>query len=126
MIFNIIPVKERLLSYYATVFHEQAFFIFGGRKWSNGDYYDLSGIGRLDAITRKWSVAGYLKNARNGHAVVFDGIQFLVIGGDGYQKTENCVPNGDTITCTEQKLELGYYTDYPELMLVDEDYGDDC
>ena len=122
----IIPIKANRIYGYATVFHKQAFFIFGGRKWSNGDYYDLSGIGRLDAITRKWSVAGYLKNARNGHAVVFDGTQFLVIGGDGHQKTENCVPNGDTITCTEQKLELGYYTDYPELMLVDEDYGDDC
>ena len=92
----------------------------------NGDYYDVSGIGRLDAITRKWSLGGYLKQARNGHAVVFDGTQFLVIGGEGYQKTENCVPNGDTITCTEQKLELGYYTDYPELMLVDDDFGNDC
>ena len=66
------------------------------------------------------------KQARGGHSVVFDGFQFLVIGGEGYVKTENCVPNGTTITCTEQQLGLGTYSAYPEFMLVDENYEKDC
>ena len=67
-----------------------------------------------------------MKQARNGHAVVFDGTQFLVIGGQGDLKTENCVPTGNTITCTEQQLGLDKYTHFPELMLVDDNYGDNC
>ena len=65
-----------------------------------------------------------MKQARRGHAVAFDGTQFLVIGGSRYLKTENCVPTGDKITCTEQELGLNYF--YPEVMLVADNYGDDC
>ena len=129
------PVKESQLACYASVFFEQAFFIFGGWSGVKSD----SNIGRLDAVTRSWSLVGSLKQARNGHAVIFDGTQFLVIGGSGNSKTENCVPNsftsyspryetrhGTTITCTEQKVELVNYADYPVLMLVDENYGNNC
>ena len=87
---------------------------------------ELRKIGRLDAVTRTWSLAGSLKQARFGHAVVFDGFQFLVIGGNGDFKTENCFPNGTTITCTEQKFGLDTYHLYPELMLVDANFGNDC
>ena len=109
---------------YASVFYEQAFFIFGG----NDGYKDLSQIGRLDAVTRKWSLAGSLYQARWGHSVVFDGSRFLVIGGFGgnYFKTENCFPNGTTINCTEQPLGLYNYAFYPEIMLVDENFAKDC
>ena len=77
-------------------------------------------------MTRTWSLAGSLKQGRRGHAVVFDGTQFLVIGGNGVLKTENCVPTGDTITCTQQQLGLDNYGYFPELMLVADNYGDDC
>ena len=70
-------------------------------------------------------LAGHMKGARSGHAVIFDGAQFLVIGGY-YRKTQNCVPNGKTITCTEQQLGLGTYSAYPEFMLVDENYEKYC
>ena len=66
-----------------------------------------------------------MKQSRYGHAVIFDGLQFLVVGGFGDFKTENCVPNGTTVTCTEQQLRLNNYY-YPELMLVDDSYGKDC
>ena len=87
---------------------------------------ELRKIGRLDAVTRTWSLAGSLKQARFGHAVVFDGFQFLVVGSSGDSKPENCVPNGTTIFCTEQQLELNTYHVYPELMFVDKNYGKDC
>ena len=109
--------------YYASVYHEESYYIFGGEDY-DGTLQDA--IGRLDAATRTWSLAGSLKQARSGHAVIFDGTQFLVIGGFGDFKTENCVPTGDTITCTEQQLGLDYYYYYPEVMLVADNYGDDC
>ena len=119
----LIPIKGVFLALFASVFHEEAFFVFGGK----GDYWDDFGsIGRLDAVTLTWSLAGSLKQARNGHAVIFDGTQFLVIGGPGEFKTENCVPNGDTVTCTEQQKGFDHYYSYPELMLVDGNYGNDC
>ena len=86
----------------------------------------LTTIGRLDAVTRTWSLAGKLNKGRNGHGVIFDGGQFLVIGGDGTFKTENCIPNGETVTCTEVGKALNDYSYYPELALVADDYGNDC
>ena len=67
-----------------------------------------------------------MKLARSGHAVIFDGSQFLVVGGGGDIKTENCALIGDTVTCTEQQFGLDDYSDYPELMLVEDDFGNDC
>ena len=95
----LISIKEGFFAYYASVFHE-AFFIFGGHD-INGK---ISKIGRLDAVTRTWSLAGSFNKARSGHAVVFDGNNFLVIGGLGTFKTEKCVQNSTRITCTEQQL----------------------
>ena len=126
--------KETLFGTYATIYHDQGFFIFGGENKPNGM---IDAIGRLDAVTRTWSLVGSLKHARNGHAVVFDGEQFLVIGGlgdfpfnqstDAVLKTENCVLNGDKLTCTENKSSglYGYWL-YPEVLLVDDNYEDDC
>ena len=96
----LISIKEGSLAYYASVFHEQAFFIFGG----SDIYGKIRKIGRLDAVKRTWSLAGSLNKARSGHAVVFGGNQFLVIGGSGTFKTEKCVKNSTRITCTEQQL----------------------
>ena len=71
-----------------------------------------------------------MNQARVVHAVIFDGAQFLVVGGVGNSTSklqiENCVPNGTAITCTEQQLALDNYAGYPELMLVDGNYGSDC
>ena len=64
-----------------------------------------------------------MKEGRRGHGVIFDASQFLVIGGSGKLKTENCVLNEETVNCTEQSLGLTNYEFYPELALVD---GNDC
>ena len=59
--------------------------------------------------------------------IIFDQTQFLVIGGyNGYYNTENCLPSGATVTCTYQGLGLQNYAYYPELLLVNYDYGIDC
>ena len=77
-------------------------------------------------MTLTWSLAGSLKQGRYGHGVIFDGVQFLVIGGAGNMKTEVCSLNGKTITCTLQENGLIDYAYYPELFLVDNSYGNDC
>ena len=86
----------------------------------------MTQIGRLDAVTRTWSLAGSLKGGKRAPGVVFDGEQFIVIGGADYSRTENCVLTGESITCTEQESGLDDYAYYPELLLVDSDYGNDC
>ena len=59
-----------------------------------------------------------MNSAREGHNVIFDGAQFLVIGGDGRYQTEKCTLANDQMTCAEQNPELNNYVDYPELYLV--------
>ena len=77
-------------------------------------------------MKRTWSLAGKLNQGRQGHGVIFDGDQFLVIGGHGTHKTESCIPNGETVTCTLVGEALNDYVYYPELALVADDYGNDC
>ena len=119
----IIPIKERLIHGHATIFHKQAFYIFGGFGFDRTKLYS---IGRLDAVTRTWSLAGKLKNSKGGHSVIFDGSQFLVIGGvEWNDKTENCTPNGTKVTCAESPG-YSWYGTSPELMLVGGDFANDC
>ena len=135
----IIPIKANRIFGYATVFHKQAFYVFGGQGGLS-DAFDealarfygptLTGtewIGRLDAITLKWNLAGKLKTKRHGHSVIFDGSQFLVIGGFGFwnNKTENCTPNGTKVTCADQQVGVQRSL-YPQLVLVGDDFGNDC
>ena len=87
----------------------------------------MNKIGRFDQVTHRWSLAGNLKSDRYGHGVVFDGSSFLVIGGFGDQKTENCILEGTVMTCTEQESSaLENYYKYPALFLTFDNYGDDC
>ena len=110
------------MGYFASIYIDQVYYIFGGR----GSSGDLKNIGRLDAVTRTWPLAGQLNQSRYGHGVIFDGGQFLVIGGAGTRETESCIPNGETVTCTQVGEGLSNYAYYPELALVADDYGDDC
>ena len=106
--------------YYASIYHSNAFYIFGGS-------YNPNNIARLDEVTQTWSLAGKLKSSRSGHGVIFDGSNFLVIGGVGDQKTENCVLEGTVMTCIEQESPaLHNYNVYPALFLTDNNYGDNC
>ena len=111
------------MTLYVSVYFDRAYYIFGGYDTSGA----LSNIGRLDAVSRTWSLAGHLNQGRHAHGVIFDGGQFLVIGGRDNQKTESCFPNGETVTCIQQEGEgLSTYASYPELALVADDYGNDC
>ena len=115
------------LANYASIYFDQAYYIFGGSgKNVYGNVVVLSNIGRLDAVTRTWSLAGELNQGRHGHGVIFDEKQFLIIGGLGTYKTEICIPNGETVSCNQVGEALTDYAEYPELTLVIDDYGNDC
>ena len=118
------------MGYAASVYFEEAYYIFGGSVITPLGYSDWStNIGRLDAVKRTWSLAGSLNQARDGHGVIFDGSQHLVIGGGGGGgglKTEVCDIIGETVTCTLHSEALYDYKIYPELLLVDGNYGNDC
>ena len=80
---------------------------------------------RLDAVTTVWSNAGSLNNARHYHGAIFDGENFLVVGGEGTLKNEVCSLTDQTVTCTEASSTLDNYYGYPELFLVPADFGSD-
>ena len=106
---------------YAVVYHQRGFYIFGGTNDS-----PQNTIARLDANTKTWSKAGSLITSRHAHGVIFDGDNFLVIGGAfGSFNNEVCTLNNSTMTCTEQSTALENYQYFPELFLVDENYGKD-
>ena len=105
---------------YASIYHDKAYYIFSGRDMSNI-------IARMDEVSRTWSRAGTLKQNRERHNVIFDGLTFMVIGGEGKFKTENCLLEGTVMTCTEQQSSaLDNYYDFPALFLTADNYGDDC
>ena len=106
--------------YYASIYHSGAFYIFGGSNTENN-------IARLDEVTQTWSLVGKLKSGRRGHGVIYVDSTFLVLGGNSYKGTENCVLEGPVMTCTEQESASFYdYNIYPALFLTVDNYGDNC
>ena len=75
---------------------------------------------------KTWSLAGKLNFGRYGHAAIFDGESFLVVGGFDVIKNEVCTLDEDkNVTCKAQLSTLFYWRYYPEIFLVDDTYGDD-
>ena len=70
-----------------------------------------------------------LKYGRWDHGAIFDGEKFLIIGGikdgAGAVKNEVSTLEGSIMTCVEQSTALEYYTLYPELFLVADDFDKD-
>ena len=100
------------------VHHANSFFYFGG--YGNDG---KSVIAKFDSATRQWSNIGNLVTGRQDHGAIFDGSFFLVAGGISRSyKTERCNFAGSTMICEEQLPELTNYQEYPELLLVEEDY----
>ena len=115
------PYTTRYYCWYAVVHFEQAFIYFGGHSWANR--YGESIIAKFDSTTRQWSKIGNLVTGRAKHGAIFDGSNFIVIGGgSGRMKTEKCTLFDSTMTCQSQQNELTDYFDYPELFLVEDEF----
>ena len=106
------------------MFYEQAFYIFGGKS-----DYTIAEIARLDVLQREWSLAGSLLKPRSSHAVVFDGENFLIIGGQTIwygHETENCILSDDTFVCSahesdELENSLGSFMGFDSSWFSDDD-----
>ena len=115
-----------------------------------------SDISRIDLESRKWKVAGNLKNPRKAHSkvssylapyfnnslvpllelelkvdnlrqsVIFNGEYFIVVGGSGTFKAEKCLLQNDKISCVELELTLTKYEFYPVLFTVSDDFVKNC
>ena len=66
-----------------------------------------------------------MKLGRQGHSVIYDGENFLVVGGVN-SITEVCTLDELEMTCKERGSALREYIDYPALFLTADDYGNDC
>ena len=104
--------------YFPVLFHNDGFLVFG----SNAANSNNKIIGRLDAVTNIWSNVGSLVTPRKGHNAIFTGSEILIVGGAGKRKTEKCIESNGRWTCTEQNPTLEYYSYYPELMMVADDF----
>ena len=79
-------------------------------------------IGKLDR-SLTWSKAGELSTGRRSHNIIYNGENLFIIGGFAGQenvdlKIEKCNFSDNKFICTEQKLSLYEYYNYPELFLV--------
>ena len=81
-------------------------------------------IAKLDSTSFEWTKAGDLITERRGHNAIFDGKNFIVVGGypssNGAVNTEKCSISEGQVTCVEQDPTLIHYKFYPELFLVQE------
>ena len=115
------PVTIKLSSY-AVIFNAGNFYYFGGY-----DEADLNSILRLNAARWKWAFVGKLKSARNGHGVILIDDTFMIIGGQGNFSNEACfLEFNGKFTCEEKVSSLDDYYFTPLMVLVNDDYKDNC
>ena len=85
-------------------------------------------VASFDTKSRQWKKLGHLNQARYGNGVIVRQGQFVVVGGIGnsnsekLRSTERCYFENESIQCTTTEPVLDVYYQYPELMLVPEDY----
>ena len=84
-------------------------------------------VGRLNAVSTIWSLAGNLVYGRHGHNAIFDGTSLIIVGGSSVNgtepiKTEKCSFLNNDLICTAQNPELYAYIFTPELFLVPYNY----
>ena len=109
---------------YASVFHNGAFFIFGGFPYTDQ-------IGRFDIVSQEWFSAGRLKSSiRYDHGVIYRAPTFVVVGGGGTVKNEVCLLDGEELNCTEpeatDKFAANSHHTRPALFLTESNYGENC
>ena len=59
-------------------------------------------------------------------SVIFNGEYFIVVGGSGTFKAEECLLPNDEISCVELGLTLTKYEFYPVLFTVSDDFVKNC
>ena len=119
-----IPSKDGSYVIYAPIIHvDRAFYVIGGYTGSTSN---SKTIAKLDSISYEWTKAGDLIVGRRGHNAIFDGSDFIVVGGNksggGLVKTEKCTIAEGKVTCVEQNPALVNHYFYPELFLVEDGY----
>ena len=95
-----LKVADRYIFDYAIISHQNGLILFGGYA----DAESLKTMARLDLATTSWSKLGELQTPRDGHGVIFDGDVFMIIGGEGNLKTEECTLSGKELKNYLQKL----------------------
>ena len=94
----------------------------GGRTLKDVRSVGLKTITNFNSSTNTWSNIGSLITARQGHNVIYDGSNLIVVGGERQVKTEVCRLLNDKMFCVEQTPELFGYANYPELFLVSDNF----
>ena len=117
------PYANEYIIYAPIVNHRGAFYVFGGFSGVREQT-----IGRLDPSSGTWSRVGQLVTGRAGHNVIFDGVDFIVVGGYWPPRlqsvnTEVCSINDEqAVSCISQKPEWTGYAYYPEFLLVSDSF----
>ena len=103
---------------YSIVALNSSFHLFGG--FSPAGYSNV--IASFDTVVKRWIKFGKLNQARQGHRVIIQQDEFVVVGGFPGSGTERCTSNGKVLECTVFEPDLFNYIFYPELMLVPANY----
>ena len=115
------------------IHHSNAFYLFGG-KYNSNTIAQLDEVGcplkcyaPFDRMLKIVDIlCGQMQKDRFGHGVVYDGASFLVIGGYGDLRTENCVLEEAFFACTELGPSIYNYAYYLGLFLTHDNYADNC
>ena len=102
----------------APIFHADNHYYFSGYN-DNG----FDSILRLAQNSWTWSTVGQVNLSRWGHGVIMVGDKFMIMGGRGIRKNEECLLTNGEFSCTELSSSLNDYVYTPMLFLVDESYG---
>ena len=110
---------------YAVVVQGSSHYYFGGYYVSaDGSNVALDSILRLQSGCWTWSNVGRINIPRRGHAVILVNETFMVAGGYGNNKNEACQrSNNGQFNCTELSSSLFWYTSYPIVFSVTDNYG---
>ena len=82
----------------------------------------MATIACFNPASETWSESGEMKQARMRHNVIYNGEDFIVVGGEARMATETCTLKNNKFQCVEHEPTLDLYRDYPELFLVEDSF----
>ena len=100
------------------------FYVFGGDSGYSFLRKPSSMIAAFSTITKEWTQIGDLNTARNGHKVIVQKGEFIVVGGmDAGYRSERCKLTKDkSMQCTLFDPVMDGYYNYPGLIRVPDDF----